>query len=137
MSNKNYKKFTIYGEPASKANARQLVNIKGRIVPIKSKKALAYLKDFAAQCPVLLAPYTDDVFVLIKIYYASRRPDLDESLILDCMQGPIYANDRQVKIKLISWALDKENPRTDITVGIISEDMLDDFAASAERLMLP
>ena len=39
------------------------------------------------------------------IYYSSRRPDLDESLILDLMQGVIYKNDRQVKQKNIYWGL--------------------------------
>jgi Holliday junction resolvase RusA-like endonuclease len=55
----------------------------------------------------------------MKIYYASRRPDLDESLILDLMQGIIYENDRSVKEKHIFWGLDKENPRAEITVSVI------------------
>ena len=38
--------FTIYGEPASKANSRKLVMIKGRMIPIKSQKALNYVKEF-------------------------------------------------------------------------------------------
>jgi Holliday junction resolvase RusA-like endonuclease len=50
------------------------------------------------------------------IFYASRRPDLDESLILDCMQGRIYENDRCVKEKHIFWGLDKEDPRAEIEV---------------------
>jgi Holliday junction resolvase RusA-like endonuclease len=50
------------------------------------------------------------------IYYASRRPDLDESVILDCMEKYIYSNDRQVKEKVIRHGLDKENPHTDIRV---------------------
>ena len=44
----------------------------------------------------------EDVSVIIGIYYASR-PDLDESLILDCMQGLVYKNDRQVKEKHVIW----------------------------------
>ena len=58
-----------------------------------------------------------DLWVDITIYYASRRPDLDESVILDCMQGFIYKNDRQVKEKWVRWGLDKENPRAEIFVG--------------------
>ena len=38
--------FTVLGEPCSKANQRQLVKINNRIVPIKSKKALGYVKSF-------------------------------------------------------------------------------------------
>lgn len=109
-------RFEVLGEPASKANSRRAVLIKGRPSFIKSKKALEYAKAFDAQCPQLDEPFTCDVTVAMIIYYASRRPDLDESLILDCMQGKIYANDRQVKRKLIYWALDRENPRTIIRV---------------------
>jgi Holliday junction resolvase RusA-like endonuclease len=108
--------FEVLGEPASKANSRKMVTIKGRPALIKSKKAREYVAAFEAQCPCLDELITEDVVVEILIYYASRRPDLDESLILDCMQGKIYKNDRQVKRKVIYWALDKENPRSVIRV---------------------
>jgi Holliday junction resolvase RusA-like endonuclease len=62
-----------------------------------------------------------DLFVRMTIHYASRRPDLDESLILDCMQDLIYKNDRQVKEKHIYWGLDKDQPRAEIEVGVIHE----------------
>lgn len=109
--------FSILGEPASKANSRKAVVIRGRPAFIKSAKARGYVDTFAKQCPVLDCPTKDDVKVEMIIYYASRRPDLDESLILDCMQDKIYANDRQVKQKFIYWGLDRENPRTLIRVS--------------------
>jgi len=88
-------RFEIVGEPASKANSRQLVTIKGRPAFIKSKKAREYVKAFQLQCMNLEDEMLEgDLWVDIKIYYASRRPDLDESVILDCMQGFIYKNDR-------------------------------------------
>ena len=109
--------FEILGQPMSKANSRQLVKIKGRMVPIKSKKALAYLNDFTLQCPKLKPLMEGDLVVHITIWYASRRPDLDESLILDAMQGRIYENDRQVKEKHIYGGLvDRDNPRCRIKV---------------------
>ena len=108
--------FTVYGEPASKANSRKMVLIKGRPALIKSAKARGYVTMFESQCPVMEVPTTDDVVVEMMIHYASRRPDLDESLILDCMQGRIYKNDRQVKQKFIYWGLDKEEPRSIIRV---------------------
>lgn len=108
--------FTVYGEPASKANSRKMVLIKGRPALIKSTKARGYVTMFESQCPVMEVPTTDDVVVEMMIHYASRRPDLDESLILDCMQGRIYKNDRQVKQKFIYWGLDKEEPRSIIRV---------------------
>ncbi len=119
--------LTILGEPASKANSRQLVTIRGRPAFIKSKKAREYVKIFDGQCPTLKTLLQDDVAVIITIYYKSRRPDLDESVILDCMQGKIYGNDRQVKEKHILWSLDRESPRSDIAV------MSQDDRASIER----
>lgn len=109
----------ILGEPASKANSRKMVYVRGKPLFIKSEKALAYAKAFKQQ--VLAAQLANvmldgDVVVHIKIYYASRRPDLDESLILDLLQGVAYENDRQVKEKHIYWDLDKDNPRTEIRV---------------------
>ena len=118
MSTNNKKEIvlTIYGEPASKSNTRKLVHIKGKMLFIKSQKALQYVKDFDKQCPQLKDLITCDVSVEMKIFYKTRRPDLDESLILDCMQNKIYENDRQVKEKHIWWGLDKEEPRTHIRV---------------------
>ena len=119
MSNKiNYGTIVVYGEPASKANSRKIVKIKGRPVSIKSDKARAYEKSFKEQMEKLASRQLleGDVKVDILIYYKTRRPDLDESVILDCMQGFIYANDRQVKQKHIYWGLDREQPRTHIRV---------------------
>ena len=112
-------KIVVYGEPASKANSRQLVHIKGRPAFIKSKKAREYVKLFSDQCPVLDPLLEKDVSVTMTVFYKTRRPDLDESVVLDCMQDRIYKNDRQVKEKHVYWGLDKENPRCEIEVSEI------------------
>jgi len=124
---KNSITFEIIGEPASKANARQKVMVKGRVQFIKSRKALGYKNTFQRQCPRLKELITSDVSVEMLIYYASRRPDLDESLILDCMEGFIYANDRQVREKHMYWGLDKKNPRTVIRVSAVSSVVVPDY----------
>jgi hypothetical protein len=137
MSNTNpVIKFIVYGEPASKANSRKIVTIPikgkstGRTAVIKSQKARVYEANFRLQCPEIRPLLDGDVSVWITIYYASRRPDLDESVILDCMQaeriklpnkkivlvGGVYENDRQVKEKHIFWGLDRDNPRAEIRV---------------------
>ena len=108
--------FTIHGEPASKANSRRWT---GKYF-IKSKKALDYGVEFKRQCPVLDPLMEGDLRVTIKIWYASRRPDLDASLIFDLMQDCIYLNDRQVREQHLYWAIDKDNPRSEITVEKIS-----------------
>ena len=112
-------KGIIYGEPASKANSRKIVMFGKRPAIIKSQKARDYVKNFEKQCPKLDTLVTDDLVVEITIFYGSRRPDLDESLILDLMQGRIYENDRSVKEKHIFHGIDKENPRAEIEVNVI------------------
>jgi len=108
---------TIYGEPASKANSRRLVRLGGISRMIKSQKALSYSDSFRGQVKPLEVLLEGDLVVVMKIYYATRRPDLDESLVLDLMQGVFYQNDRQVKEKHIYWGLDKECPRVEIVLA--------------------
>jgi len=109
--------LVILGEPASKANSRRIVNIRGRMVPIKSKKALEYVASIrlqaAAQMPSMIE---GDLRVEMMIHYASRRPDLDESVILDALQGIAYENDRQVRQRMTYWGLDKDMPRAVIRI---------------------
>lgn len=111
----------IFGEPASKANSRRVVHYGGMSRLIKSKKALSYSDVFRQQCRPLATLMTGDLRVTLHIFYASRRPDLDESLILDLMQGLIYENDRQVKERHCYWGLDPENPRAEIIIEKIPE----------------
>ena len=109
--------ITILGEPASKANSRRLVSIGGKPRFIKSKKALLYSKAFDLQCPVRKNLFEEDLSIAIKIYYKTRRPDLDESLILDLLQGKIFKNDRSIKSKHVEHGLDKEQPRSVIVIS--------------------
>jgi Holliday junction resolvase RusA-like endonuclease len=113
--------IVVYGEPASKANSRRVVRFGGQSRLIKSQKALDYSEAFRLQVKPVVPLLEGDVRVFIRIWYASRRPDLDESLILDLMQGVFYINDRQVKEKHIFWGLDKESPRAEIVVELLEK----------------
>jgi predicted secreted Zn-dependent protease len=108
--------FTIYGEPASKSNGRRWT---GKFL-IKSEKALKYGAEFKRQCPILSPLMEGDLRVTIKIYSASRRPDLDPSLIFDLMQDCIYKNDRALREQHLYWGLDPDCPRAEITVEKIN-----------------
>lgn len=109
--------LVILGEPASKANSRRIVNIRGRMVPIKSQKALDYVGSLRLQAAAQVSAMIEgDLRVEMMIHYASRRPDLDESVILDALQGIAYANDRQVKQRMTYWGLDKDMPRAVIRI---------------------
>jgi len=114
-------RLTIRGEPASKANSRQNVtgiSKKGKryIKSIKSDKALKYATDVARQVPLTVPLMTGELLVVLDIYYASERPDMDESIILDALQGRVYENDRQVRARIVNHFIDRKNPRAEILI---------------------
>jgi hypothetical protein len=124
-------RLVVHGEPASKANSRQIVMIGSgsakRPAVIKSKKAREYER---AAVPQVLAQCrragwkciaSGRVRVSMTIFYASERPDLDESVILDVMQQIVFDNDRRVREKHVRHAIDKANPRAEIEVEPIVE----------------
>jgi Holliday junction resolvase RusA-like endonuclease len=111
----------IIGEPASKANQRQLVTIKGRPAFIKSKKARNYAADVARQIRPLRPLLTGPLRLTATIHYATERPDLDPSIILDALQGLVYSNDRQVREMHLFHAIDRRNPRAEIVIEPIGE----------------
>ena len=128
--------LTILGEPASKANQRQLVHVndgKGGKRPmfIKSSKARNYERDALRQIPPACRLRIEGpVRVTLRIFYASERPDLDESVVLDALQdryegkgeqrelvqNGVYRNDRQVREKHVYHAIDRANPRAEVEV---------------------
>lgn len=124
-------RLTILGEPASKANQRKIVTFGDRPAVIKSDKARRYERDALRQIPPAARVRLEGpVEVQIRIWYASERPDLDESVVLDVLQdrwsgrgedrrlvqAGIYRNDRQVRRKVVEHAIDRANPRAEIVV---------------------
>lgn len=108
---------TVLGEPASKANSRRLVSIHGTSRFIKSDKALNYVRAFQYQVRPLTPMFEKDVCVSMRIFYATRRPDLDATLIFDALQGRVYTNDRQVKECHLYWGLDPKRPRVELRIS--------------------
>ena len=106
----------VYGEPASKANSRKLVMFGKRPASIKSDKARGYASDFQIQVKPIIPLMTGELRVDLWIYYRTQRPDLDESLILDLLQGRVYENDRQVRERHTYHYIDKASPRVEILV---------------------
>jgi len=119
---------TIIGEPASKSNSRRLVSLGGKPRVIKSQKALNYSREFAGQVIKPDQEITEDVRVDVKIFYKTRRPDLDPSLIFDLLQKEsVIKNDRQIKEIHAYHSLDKENPRACIKIIRLAEDSGEPF----------
>lgn len=123
--------LTIRGEPASKANSRKIVRFGERAAVIKSQKARDYERTALLQIPAdARQRFEGPVRVTLRIWYASERPDLDESVILDVLQdryegkgearklarSGVYRNDRQVREKHVFHGIDRHNPRAEIEV---------------------
>ena len=136
-------RFCILGEPASKANSREIGVLKfrdkttgevsSRPTVRKSDKALAYEESALRQVPPVARQRLEGpVRVTLRIWYASERPDLDESVVLDVLQDRwkrpkdgaervliqrgVYRNDRQVREKHVFHGIDAANPRTEVEV---------------------
>lgn len=130
--------FVILGEPVSHKNGYHVVTIRDHAAIVKSKEAIDYEHAFLPQIPpVARVRFEGPVYVEMTLYYTTERKDLDESLVLDLMQdrwaapsktskgskrtrflcqAGVYRNDRQVRDKRIRHAIDRANPRAEITV---------------------
>lgn len=144
--------FTILGEPASKANSRVLSTIgpkdNRRTILRKGDKALSYESDALRQIPPRARQRLEGpVRVTLRIFYASERPDLDESIVLDVLQdrwskrtkaaegepeperkllqAGVYRNDRQVREKHVFHGIDRKNPRAEIVVEALQAQQPD------------
>lgn len=114
----------ILGEPASKSNSRRIVKIKGNTRIIKSEKALRYKDDFLRQIKPPPVPIEGDVMIEVVVWYATRRPDLDITLIMDLLQdSKVILNDRQIKVIKAYHQLDKNNSRSIIRLSRVSSDL--------------
>jgi len=132
-------RLTILGQAASKANSRKIVTIAGRTQLAKSKEALAFEHDALRQIPPAARLRLEGpVCVTLRMFYATERPDLDESIVLDVLQdrwkaakrdkqgneitprtliqSGVYRNDRQVREKHVFHAIDRANPRVEVLV---------------------
>ncbi|WP_233869575.1 hypothetical protein [Paraburkholderia adhaesiva] len=142
----------ILGQPFSKANRRELVvrryrdeadQLHTRPMSIRSAAARAYEAAALPQIPVACRQrFTGPVCVRMTVFYASARPDLDESLILDVLQdrwtwvkttrgrvrelvqAGIYRNDRQISEKHVRKGIDRASPRAETEVEPLSAQQL-------------
>ncbi|NUB25760.1 hypothetical protein [Azospirillum brasilense] len=126
-------RFVIPGEPAAKGNSREIVQFGDRAALRKGDKALAFESTAGLHVPKWEEPYDGDVAVSLRIYYASRRPDLDGSLVYDALQNRttwigkgeerkarvekrLIVNDRQIRLKHEEGFVDPARPRVEVAV---------------------
>jgi Holliday junction resolvase RusA-like endonuclease len=118
--------LNILGELCSKSNSRRIVQYGGHPRIIKSQKALDYEYSSTQQIQKQLGSFRTlegPICLEFHVYYASRRPDLDISLIQDTLEhNGIYKNDRQVvEIHAFKY-LDKKNPRVIARIHEVDEN---------------
>lgn len=142
--------FVVKGEPVSLKNNKALgeekTSKKGNRYRdiVNNSLVKSYQNFFWPQVPwKVLKMWDCPVRVIMKIWYSSRKPDLDEAIILDLMQAVytkhpitkekilsrrgVYINDRQVDQKFIYKGIDKYHPRTQIIVEPIEMTTTDDL----------
>lgn len=116
MDNNRYSEV-IKGNVPSKSNSYRIGVANGRHTLIKTDALRKYEKLFYIQCRNRNAMISGYFGLRVKVFYASQRLDLDNSLkiILDCLQSArVITNDnRCVHIEADKY-LDKENPRIEL-----------------------
>lgn len=134
--------FTILGQPASKANSRKIVTLGGRPSVIKSAAARKFEADALKQVPPKFRLRLEGpLAVTLRLYYATERPDLDESIVLDALQdrwkrdsitgervlvqSGVYRNDRQVREKHVYHGVDKGRPRAEVWIVALQPQIVE------------
>ena len=116
-------KLLISGDLMSKSNSRIMTHRNGSPRLIKKQKALEYIDSSILQLKSQLRShrtFTEPVYLHIIVYYSSKRPDLDISLIQDILEKVgVYKNDRLVYEIKAYKKFDKNNPRCEIEVDLI------------------
>ena len=114
--------LVIHGDLASKANSRKLVTFGGKPRFIKSDKARGWEQLALMQIPQdHRIGMTGPIRMTATIYYASRRPDLDPSLLMDVLEhAGVYKNDRAIIEQHLYKKLDPVNPRVELLLEELS-----------------
>ena len=62
-----------------------------------------------------MVPISCKLVMYCTIFYSNERKDLDESLVMDCLEkSKIIRNDRLIREKHVNHFIDKQNPRAEI-----------------------
>lgn len=116
---------TIEGSLPSLKNQRRIVTNRrtGKPMSIKSADAMTYAQAFDLQLPrKARIAYEGPVSLRCRVWYPSRRNDLDIEYLCDLLQQTgVLKNDRQIFHKEAWKAKDKERPRVHFTITAIEE----------------
>ena len=118
--------FTIYGNPATKKNAQQIVYVKGRPMVVPSKVYKNYEKQCKGQIPALGIDYL--VSLRIK-YYRKTHHIVDASNLYECTDDVLvkYGCLKDDNTRIVQdhdgsrVYFDKDNPRAEISIYKVPE----------------
>jgi Holliday junction resolvase RusA-like endonuclease len=112
--------FTIKGNCPSKSNCYKVIRLGSKCSLGKQAKLKSYENSFKLQLLDYDYQMIEGNFSFkIKVFYDSRRPDLDNALkvVLDCLQkGRAIKNDNKCLEIHAQKQLDKENPRVEFQI---------------------
>ena len=109
----------IYGQPPSKSNSYKIITIAGHSRLGKTEATKRYEQSFFMQCSLRKREISKRFKLTIDVYFASDRPDLDNSLksTLDCLQScGAIKNDRLCAEIHARKLIDKMNPRIEFDI---------------------
>lgn len=111
----------VTGKLMSKSNSRIIRTYGKRIMLIKKPEAIRYtesaIRQIQGQLDETWEQFLNPVRIDITIWYQTKLPDLDVSLIQDVLEkAGVYKNDRQVYELHAFKRFDKENPRLQVIV---------------------
>ena len=123
-------KFTIPIAPITKKNSQRIVQVHGRPLILPSEKYKQYEKACRVFMPRMKAPISEPVNVKC-LYYMPTRRKVDITNLLEATAdilvryGVLADDNRSVMYAVdgsrVYW--DKENPRTEITIEPIDEEI--------------
>lgn len=115
--------ITIHGQVPSKSNGYKIGN--NRLY--KSRQLKEYEHFFLIKMleyrHLFIEPITEPFKIWIHVYFQSNRSDLDNAakVILDCLQTcGMIENDRLCSILVMEKHIDKDNPRIEFDIKVIS-----------------
>ena len=125
-------KLTVLGKPITKKNSMQMITDKrtGRVFPIPSKAFKCYQKVFLSQAKRPKAPISEPCNVQA-VYYMPTRHMVDITNLLSAthdllVDAKILEDDNSRIVKSVDGSrvyYDKENPRVEIEVRRISDEI--------------
>ena len=117
----------IHGALENKSNAKKIAFVHGRSMIYQDKAVKKYIQKFEeAVCQSLgvIEPLQDSarLYFNATVYQENMRRDLDCELLPDLLQNAgLINNDRLIWVKHYERKIDKENPRVEFEIGVITD----------------